>query len=255
MVSIYVILLKGCTYFLHIFFCCCSKIKHTFFEGFCCLQGTVVTVDFSVFLDMSIHKNWVHKISSWKYLSEVLFSQFFPEHRMPHFGSLPWTPFKECWKSTAVSVCDLIFTEVYGKYQFVVDMLSLSSSLKDFSFHCHSRTWMCLAMVADLELQPCASPACLLENYLAVLLFQVNISVAPTGTRDDSQQHSAWCANRCSTLSWAHCWLLFHSPTLESEDVFILELSLHPLCIWSTLALFGIYLKVLTFWLICGSLG
>ena len=40
-------------------------------------------MDFSVFLDKSIHKNWVHKISSWKYLSEVLFSQFFPEHRMP----------------------------------------------------------------------------------------------------------------------------------------------------------------------------
>ena len=106
MVSIYVILLKACTYILHIFFC--SKIKHTFFECFCCLQGTVITMDFSVFLHVRRHKNWVHKISSWKYLSKDLFSQFFPEHRMPHFCSLPWTPFRECWKSAAVSVLDLI---------------------------------------------------------------------------------------------------------------------------------------------------
>ena len=53
-------------YFAHIFFC--SKIKHTFFEGFCCLQGTVITMDFSVFLHVKRHKNWIHKISSWKYL-------------------------------------------------------------------------------------------------------------------------------------------------------------------------------------------
>ena len=45
---------------------------------------------------------------------------------------------------------------------------------------------MCLAMVADLELQLCASPACLLEKYLAVYLFQVNIAVTPAGTREDS---------------------------------------------------------------------
>ena len=43
--------------------------------------------DFSVFLDT--RRYWAHKIGSWKYLSESLFCQFFPEHRGPHFCSPP----------------------------------------------------------------------------------------------------------------------------------------------------------------------
>ena len=53
---------------------------------------------------------------------------------MPHFCSLPWTPFRECWKSAAMSVLDLILVEVYGKCQFVVDMLNLSFFFIRFLF-------------------------------------------------------------------------------------------------------------------------
>ena len=53
---------------------------------------------------------------------------------MPYFCSLPWTPFRECWKSAAMSVLDLILVEVYGKCQFVVDMLNLSFFFKRFLF-------------------------------------------------------------------------------------------------------------------------
>ena len=50
---------------------------------------------------MKRNKNWIHIISSWKYLSEDLSCQFFPEYRGPHFCSPPWTPSRRCWKSAA----------------------------------------------------------------------------------------------------------------------------------------------------------
>ena len=67
--------------------------------------------DCSAFLVMRKYENWAHKIGSWKYLSEALFCQFFPEHRMPHFYSPPWTPFNGCWKSAAAAAHDFIFAK------------------------------------------------------------------------------------------------------------------------------------------------
>ena len=68
----------------------CNRAHIFFVQGFCQSRGAVVTIkDFSAFLDMRRYKNWAHKISSWKYLSEDLFCQFFPEHRVPHFCSPP----------------------------------------------------------------------------------------------------------------------------------------------------------------------
>ena len=84
---------------------------------------------------------------------------------MPHFCSLPWTPFRECWKSAAVLVLDLILIEVYGKCQFVVDMLNLSFFFKRFPFplsfgnlnvSCHGgRPWiaaLCFSCVFAAEI-------------------------------------------------------------------------------------------------------
>ena len=68
---------------------------------------TVITIkDFSAFLDMRRYKNWTHKMDSWKCLTiwrPVLpVPHPPPEHdRVPHFCSLPWTPFRRCWKSAA----------------------------------------------------------------------------------------------------------------------------------------------------------
>ena len=42
----------------------------------------------SAFLDMRGHKNWAHKIGSWKYLPEDLFCQFFPERQFSSFAQL-----------------------------------------------------------------------------------------------------------------------------------------------------------------------
>ena len=56
-------------------------------------RNSVTMKDFSTFLDMKRCKNWAHKISSWEYLTvwrPVL--PIFPEHRVPHFCSPPWTP-------------------------------------------------------------------------------------------------------------------------------------------------------------------
>ena len=75
---------------------------------------------FSAFVDMRRYKNWAHKIGSWKYLSEDLSCQD-PKHRVPHFCSPPWTPFRGCWRSAATVAHDLILVEVDGKRQFVAD--------------------------------------------------------------------------------------------------------------------------------------
>ena len=81
--------------------------------------------DFNAFLDLRRYKNWAHKIASWKYLSEDLFCQSSspppscPEHKVPHFGSPPWTPFRRCWKSAPIAARDLILVEADGKCQFV----------------------------------------------------------------------------------------------------------------------------------------
>ena len=103
----------------------CNQAHIFFAEGFCWSWGATITMkDFSAFLGMRKWKNWVHKISSWKNLSEDLFRQVFPEHRGSYFCPPPWTPFKGCWKSAAVTVHDIILIEVASpnsKCQFVVD--------------------------------------------------------------------------------------------------------------------------------------
>ena len=56
-----------------------------------------------------------------KCLSEDPCCKFFSEHRVPHFCSPPWIPFRGCWKSAAAAAHDLICIEVDGKWQFVYD--------------------------------------------------------------------------------------------------------------------------------------
>ena len=48
-------------------------------------------------------------------------AKFFPESRVPHFCSPPWTPFRGCWESVAAAARDLIIVDVDGKCQFVAD--------------------------------------------------------------------------------------------------------------------------------------
>ena len=76
------------------------------------------------FLDMRRYSYWAHKIGSWKYLSEDLFCQFFPEYRMPHFCSPPRTPFRGCWKWAVAATHDLIVVAVSGKRPWQVPVCS-----------------------------------------------------------------------------------------------------------------------------------
>ena len=48
-------------------------------------------------------------------------AKFFPESRVPHFCSPPWTPFRGCWVSVAAAARDFILVDVDGKCQFVAD--------------------------------------------------------------------------------------------------------------------------------------
>ena len=96
--------------------------------------------DFSAFLDRRRYKNWAHK-TFWKFLSQDLFCQFFPEHRAPHSWSAPWIPCRGCWKSAAAAVHDLTLVKADGKCQFVVDTSKERTS----------RNWF-------LPLFPCATP-------------------------------------------------------------------------------------------------
>ena len=76
--------------------------------------------DFSPFLDTRRYKNWPYKLDSWKYLSEDVFHQFFPQHRGLHFCSPAWTPFRGRWKSAAAAAHYLILVEVEGKWPLQV---------------------------------------------------------------------------------------------------------------------------------------
>ena len=60
-------------------------------------------------------KNWVHKIFFWKYLSQGVFCQFFPEHRGPHSWSSCWTLFRICQRSAIAAASDLMLVEADGK--------------------------------------------------------------------------------------------------------------------------------------------
>ena len=53
---------------------------------------------------MRRYKNWAHKISSWEYLTIWRPVQpVFPDHRVPHFCSPSWTPFRGCGKVSSCS--------------------------------------------------------------------------------------------------------------------------------------------------------
>ena len=79
-----------------------------------------VTINhFIAFLDMKRCKNWAYKIS-WKYLSEDLFCQFLPEHKVLGSCPPPLTPFTGCWRSAAAAAHDLILAEGEGNCQFLV---------------------------------------------------------------------------------------------------------------------------------------
>ena len=59
--------------------------------------------------------------------------QFFPEHRLPHLCSLPWTPFRGCWKSVATTIHYLILVKVDGKCQRQVPISSWQLIALDFT--------------------------------------------------------------------------------------------------------------------------
>ena len=61
-------------------------------------------------------------IFTWKHLTvwRSVLPVFFPEHRVPHSWFLPWTPFRECWRSVAIVTLNLIFVETNCKCQFPV---------------------------------------------------------------------------------------------------------------------------------------
>ena len=54
------------------------------------------------------------------YLSEGLFCKFFPEHKVPHSWSPPWTPFRVCWRSETTVASDFILVEPDGQWQFLL---------------------------------------------------------------------------------------------------------------------------------------
>ena len=72
--------------------------------------------------------DWATSLVHWKisnYLKTCSASPcpHYTEHRVPHFCSPPWTPFRECWKSAAAAVPNLILIEVdANKCKFVADL-------------------------------------------------------------------------------------------------------------------------------------
>ena len=83
----------------------------------------IVTLkDLNAFLDMRGQENWVHKVSSWKYLTIWRpVCQFFPKHREPHFCSPPGVPSRGCWNPAAAAAHDSVPAEVDGKGRTAVD--------------------------------------------------------------------------------------------------------------------------------------
>ena len=109
-VSIYTILVKGED----------IESRTCLFTCFCkvLLVMSSSCQDFSAFVSKRGCKNWACKIISWKYLSEDLLCQLFSKHRMPHFCSPSWAPFKSSWKPANATVHALILVEEDGKCQF-----------------------------------------------------------------------------------------------------------------------------------------
>ena len=87
-----------------------------------------------LFLGMGRYKNWAHKIGSWKYWTiwRPVLPVFLPEHRVSHFCSTHWTPFRGYWRSAAAAAHNLILVEVDGKCPRQAPICS---------WHIKSRVW------------------------------------------------------------------------------------------------------------------
>ena len=79
-------------------------------------QGADFTMkDFSAFIDTRRCENWIHKIISWKYLSEDLLCQFFSEHKCNSFLVSSMNSLQGVLK---VSSCSSIWLNLYrGRWQ------------------------------------------------------------------------------------------------------------------------------------------
>ena len=99
----------------------------------CWSQGTVIIrKDFSALLDMgSIRNGLIKSTHENTWLSKALTCQFFPKHRIPHFWSVPWTPFRGYWRSSATTAHDLILVEVDGRCQFGGDKSFYAQTLTE----------------------------------------------------------------------------------------------------------------------------
>ena len=131
-VSIYMLLVKG-EYMQ-------SSTDLFFVHGrFLLVVRTVIAIkDFSAFLDMRRYKNWTHKMDSWKCLTiwrPVLPVPHPPpeQDRVPHFCSLPWTPFRRCWKSAASAAHDLILVAVDSEWVKVAQLCPTLCDLIDYT--------------------------------------------------------------------------------------------------------------------------
>ena len=60
-------------------------------------------------------------------------SFFPPEHRVPHFCSPHWTPFRGCWNSIGVAANNLIFIEIEGKCPWQTPICSWQKTVQIFS--------------------------------------------------------------------------------------------------------------------------
>ena len=120
------------------------------------------------------YKNWAHKISSWKQVTEDLSCRFFTELRVPHSWPLAWTPLRRGWRAAAAAAQGLILAEVEGK----------CPSAAHLSFPCCpqlSCLWpqsapSCLSCIVLIQLQESGRPPCLDADYVPALSFQ---SVTP----------------------------------------------------------------------------
>lgn len=99
-----------------------SSIKHIFFfaEGYCWSQGADITMkDFSTFINTRRCKNWIHKIISWKYLSEDLLCKFFSEHKCNSFLISSMNSLQGVLKVSSCEAYNFILVKADGKCQFV----------------------------------------------------------------------------------------------------------------------------------------
>ena len=83
-------------------------------------KADVTVNDFGAFLDMRRCRNLGSYNLLSIQLSDGLFFQFFPEHRVPHFLISTLNSFQGVLKVSGCSGLDLILAEADGKCQFSV---------------------------------------------------------------------------------------------------------------------------------------